>query len=140
MTTTGPLATPSSSDQVGIASLTQKVMAAWAYHDADGFADLFVEDGTMILAGVYRNGREEIREYLTEAYQGRYKGTQVTGKPLSVRSLGPDSAVLLSYGGVLEPGESEVSSRGAVRASWVVVKRDGEWRLAAYQNTPANTE
>lgn len=138
MTTTGPLAAPSSSDQVGIASLTQKVMAAWAYHDADSFADLFVEDGTMILPGIYRNGREEIRQYLAEAYQGRYKGTQVTGKPMSMRSLGPDAAILLSYGGVLESGESEVSSKGAVRASWLVVKRDGEWRLAAYQNTPAN--
>jgi uncharacterized protein (TIGR02246 family) len=129
---------PSQADQVGIASLTQKVIAAWAYHDADGFAELFIESGTMVLAGVYRNGREEIREYLKEAYEGRYKGTQVTGKPLSIRVLGPDSAILLSKGGVLEAGESEVSPTGAVHASWVVVKQDGEWRLAAYQNTPVN--
>ncbi|GAB3463664.1 SgcJ/EcaC family oxidoreductase [Actinophytocola sediminis] len=132
--------TPSQGDQVGIASLTQKVIAAWAYHDADGFADLFIESGTMVLAGVYRSGREQIREYLKEAYEGRYKGTQVTGKPLGIRVLGPDSAILLSRGGVLEAGESEVSRDGAVHASWVVVKQDGEWRLAAYQNTPVYTD
>jgi len=138
-TITEPLTDPTGSDQVGIASLTQKVMAAWAYNDADGFADLFVPNGTMIIAGVYRNGREEIRQYLTEAYQGAYKGTQVTGKPLSIRMLGPDAAILLSYGGVLQPGESEVSQSGAIRASWVVVRRGDEWRLAAYQNTPVNS-
>jgi uncharacterized protein (TIGR02246 family) len=133
-----PGSEPSNADKAGIASLTQKVIAAWAYHDADGFAELFIENGTMILAGVYKNGREEIREYLKDAYEGRYKGTQVTGKPLSIRSLGPDAAILLSQGGVLEKGESEVSPSAAIRASWVVVKQDGQWRLAAYQNTPLN--
>jgi uncharacterized protein (TIGR02246 family) len=137
MTTTNvPGSAPSQADQVGIASLTQKVIAAWAYHDADGFADLFIENGTMILAGVYRSGREEIREFLKEAYEGRYKGTQVTGKPLGIRVLGPDSAILVSQGGVLEAGESEVSADAAIRASWVVVKQDDQWLLAAYQNTP----
>ncbi|WP_119728803.1 SgcJ/EcaC family oxidoreductase [Thermomonospora amylolytica] len=139
MTSTTPPATePSDADKAGIAALTQKVIAAWAYHDADGFADLFTEDGTMILAGVYRNGREAIREFLREAYQGRYKGTQVTGKPLGIRMLDSDAAILLTQGGVLEAGESEVSPAAAIRASWVVVRRDGQWRLAAYQNTPVN--
>ncbi len=43
-------------DQAAIAALTQKVLAAWAYHDADTFANVFVEDGTMILSGVYCSG------------------------------------------------------------------------------------
>ena len=35
---------------MAIATLTQKVVAAWAYHDAAAFASVFTEDGTMILA------------------------------------------------------------------------------------------
>jgi uncharacterized protein (TIGR02246 family) len=136
--TTQSLTEASDADKAGIAALVQKVIAAWAYHDAGGFADLFIEDGTMILAGVYKSGRAEIREFLHEAYQGSYKGTQVTGQPLSIRKLDADAAILLSQGGVLKAGESEVSPAGAIRASWVVVRRDGEWRLAAYQNTPVN--
>lgn len=123
-------------DKAAIAALTQKVVSAWAYQDADTFASVFADDGTMILSGVYCDGPEEVRDYMAKAFQGRYKGTQVTGKPISIRSLGPDTAILLSNGGVLGPGETEVTEDSAIRASWLVVRRDGQWRLAAYQNTP----
>jgi uncharacterized protein (TIGR02246 family) len=123
-------------DKAAIAALTQKVVAAWAYHDADTFGDVFVEDGTMILAGVYCSGRDEIRKHMAEAFQAQYKGTQVTGKPLGIRSLGSDVAILLSQGGVLEPGETEVAPENAIRSAWTAVRQDGKWLLAAYQNTP----
>ncbi|HEY7592197.1 MAG TPA: SgcJ/EcaC family oxidoreductase [Actinophytocola sp.] len=125
-----------SSDQAAIGALTQRMVTGWAYGEAETIADLFVEDGTLILAGVFCNGRDEIRDYFAQAFEGKYKGTQVTGKPISIRSLGPDTAILLSSGGVLEPGETEVSAEGAIRASWLVVRREGQWRLAAYQNSP----
>ncbi|MBE1576293.1 SgcJ/EcaC family oxidoreductase [Amycolatopsis roodepoortensis] len=134
--TTTETAKVTDADKAAIAALTQKVIAAWAYHDADAFADVFTEDGTMILAGSFANGREEIRKFLKNAYDTNYKGTQVTGKPLSLRFLSPDSAVLLTQGGVLYKGESEVADHNAIRASWTVARQDGEWRLAAYQNTP----
>lgn len=126
----------SNSDAAAIAALTQRMVAGWAYGEAETIADLFVEDGTMILAGVYCANRDEIRDYMAKAFEGRYKDTQVTGKPISIRTLGPDVAILLSQGGVLEAGETEVSETGAIRASWLVVRRDGQWRLAAYQNSP----
>lgn len=126
----------SSSDQAAIGALTQRMVTGWAYGEADTIANLFVEDGTMILAGVYCGSRDEVRDYFAKAFEGRYKGTQVTGKPISIRPLGPDVAILLSHGGVLEPGETEVSENGAIRASWLCVRRDGEWKLAAYQNSP----
>ena len=126
----------SNSDQAAIAALTQRMVTGWAYGEAATIADLFVEDGTMILAGTYRDSRAAIRAYFAEAFQGEYQGTQVAGKPLASRFFGPDAGVLLTIGGVLEPGETEVSNKQAIRASWTVVRRDGEWRLAAYQNTP----
>jgi uncharacterized protein (TIGR02246 family) len=126
----------SSSDQAAIAALTQRMVTGWAYGEAETLADLFVEDGTLILPGVFCNSRDEIRDYFTKAFDGKYKNTQVTGKPISIRVLGPDVAILLSQGGVLETGETEVSEAGAIRASWLVVRQDGQWRLAAYQNSP----
>ncbi|MFI9457160.1 DUF4440 domain-containing protein [Amycolatopsis sp. WAC 01375] len=137
MTTTE---TGTAADQAAIAALTQKVIAAWAYHDADSFAGVFTEDGTMILPGVYKKGRDEIRSFLVESFEGNYKGTQVTGRPLEIRFFTPDSGVLITQGGVLGPGETEVADSQSIRASWTVVKRDGGWQLASYQNTPAKQQ
>ena len=123
-------------DQAAIAALTQKVLAAWAYQDADTFANVFVEDGTMILSGVYCSGRAEIRDHMVKEFEGRWRGTQVTGKPISIRALGPDVMLLLSLGGILAAGETEVTEGSAIRASWLAVRTDDGWRLAAYQNTP----
>lgn len=139
MTTTSPSGslqvTPE--DQAAIAALPQRIVAAWAAHDADAFAEVFTEDGSMILPGLYRKGREQIRSYMSTAFAGQYRGTTVTGEPVDLRFLGDTAAVLVTQGGVKLPGETEVAAGRAIRASWIVVKQDGQWFLAAYQNSPA---
>ena len=126
------------SDKAAVGGLTQRLVVAWSHHDADAFANLFLEDGTMILPGVLRTGRAEIREYMAQAFQNEYKASQVTGQPLDLRFLTPDVAVLLTEGGVLSPGDTEVTADRAIRATWLAVKRDGQWQLANYQNSPRN--
>jgi uncharacterized protein (TIGR02246 family) len=122
--------------QSAVAAVPGRIVAAWAAHDADAFARNFTEDATMILPGVFCRGRDKIRGYMEQAFQGQLKGTRVTGTPVDVRLIGPGVAVLTTEGGVLEPGSEEVSPARAIRASWIVVHRDGEWLLAAYQNSP----
>jgi uncharacterized protein (TIGR02246 family) len=127
-------------DHAAIAALTQRVIAAWAYHDATAFAAVFTDDATMILPGIYLKGRDTIHTYLTTAFQTTYKNTQVTGRPLDIRPLGPAAALLITQGGVLAHGETEVNDDQAIRASWTVTKHNGTWHLAAYQNTPAKKQ
>lgn len=126
------------SDKAAVAGLTQRMVAAWSGHDADAFAALFVEDGTMILPGVFRSGRDAIRDHMAGAFRNEYKGSQVTGQPLALRFLTAEVAVLLTEGGVLAPGDTEVTADQAIRATWLAVKRDGRWWLAGYQNSPRN--
>jgi uncharacterized protein (TIGR02246 family) len=119
-----------------IAAVPGRLVSAWAAHDAEAFSQLFIQDGTLILPGVYKKGRNEIRQFMAAAYAGPYKGTSVTGSPLEIKPLGTDAVALVTVGGVLEAGETEVSTKQAIRASWILVRDDGTWRLAVYQNCP----
>jgi uncharacterized protein (TIGR02246 family) len=120
-----------------LVAIPGRLVTAWAANDAKAFSQLFIEDGTMILPGVYKKGREEIRQHMEAGYAGQYKGTTVTGSPLDAKPLGSDAVAMITVGGVLAPGEKELSSKEAIRASWIMVKDDdGMWRISLYQNCP----
>jgi uncharacterized protein (TIGR02246 family) len=118
-------------------SVPLRLVAAWAENDAAGVANVFTEDGILILPGdVLKRGRDEIRAFLGAAYEGPFKGTGVTGRPVDVRFPTDDVALLRTHGGIVAAGETEIDPELAVRSTWVCVKRDGEWQLASYQNSP----
>jgi uncharacterized protein (TIGR02246 family) len=124
------------SDLAAVHSLAQSIVAAWATSDADAFAAVFTEDGSVILpGGVYLKSRVEIRDFMAAAYAGPFKGTAVAANPIDVRFISPDTSLMITEGGVLLPGETQVAEERAIQAMWVSVKRDGEWKVAAYQNT-----
>ncbi|HEV7979593.1 SgcJ/EcaC family oxidoreductase [Amycolatopsis sp.] len=124
-------------DEAAVRAVPQRIVAAWAENDAEAFAKVFTADGSMILPGdVFVTGREHIREFMAAGYAGPYRGTRVFGEPVAIKILGPTTVLLITKGGVLAPGETEVAPERAVRASWLLAKQDGEWLLTAYQNTP----
>ncbi|MEZ0077525.1 SgcJ/EcaC family oxidoreductase [Planotetraspora sp. GP83] len=123
-------------DVTAVREVPRRIVAAWAKNDAEAFAEVFTEDATMILPDdIFVSGRQGIREFMTKAYSGPYKGTRVTGDPISAKFIGKDAAVLVTRGGVLAPGDAEVAPERAVRATWVLAKQDGQWLITAYQNT-----
>lgn len=127
-------------DQAAVAAFPARIVEAWAKNDAEAFAAAFTEDATMVLPGVFKQGRTEIGAYMAAAYDGFLKGTRVTGSPIALRPFSADSVLLITAGGVLFPGETEVAAERAIRASWLLARQDGEWLLTAYQNSPANIE
>ncbi|MFI5621378.1 SgcJ/EcaC family oxidoreductase [Streptomyces sp. NPDC051567] len=129
-------ATVTDADRAAVAAVPGRIVAAWASYDATAFAQVFTPGGSMILPGTYRSGRDTIEEFMTAAFQGPFKGTQVVGQPLALNFIRPDVALVITQGGILGPGETEVSDARAVRSTWVISKQDGEWLLAAYQNSP----
>ncbi|WP_433136275.1 SgcJ/EcaC family oxidoreductase [Actinomadura nitritigenes] len=135
----GTVASKAAGEHAAVARGPQRIVEAWAAGDGDAFAAACTEDATMILPGdVCLRGREEIRAFMTEAYAGPYRDTRVTGEPITVRFLSDDVSVLITQGGVLLPGETEVAGERAIRATWVLIRQDGEWLVGAYHNSPVN--
>ena len=71
------------------------------------------------------------------SFNGPLKGTRTSDNVLDVRFLTDDAAVVISQTGVLIPGETEAPPERTVYATWVLAKKDGTWRLAAYSNSPS---
>jgi len=127
-------------DIAAIAAGPERIMATWADHDPDAFAEAFAEDGTLILPNdIYLTGREEIRSFMARGFAGPYRGTRVSITPLVVKSIGDSAALVISSGGVLAPGATELAPEAASRATWVLTRKDGEWSVLSYQNTPSGT-
>ena len=91
----------------------------------------------MIMPGVYRTSREEVRRNMAEGFASFLKDSTAIDKVESIRFLGENAAVAVSETGVRFPGETEVPAERVVHATWVLEKRGGTWRLAAYHNSPA---
>jgi uncharacterized protein (TIGR02246 family) len=113
-----------------------RASAAWEANDADAFADVFVENGSILIGDDQLTDRDSIRTYLRDAFADRFRGTRVVHDPIEFRILAPDVAVVITEGGVVYEGETAVPADRAVRATWVSVLRDGQWRLFSQQTSP----
>ncbi len=122
----------------GILSVIQAVYHAWEAGDADAFSELYTDDATVVQPGIHKRNRDDIRTTMAAGFAGPLKGSRVLDEPQSVRFLGSDNAVVITEGGVLMAGQSEVPAERLVRATWVLTKQNEQWYVAAYQNSPAN--
>lgn len=124
-------------DKTAMLNLLNGIYEAWEANDADAFVAGFAEEASAILPGSYRKSREEVRESMKDAFSTYLKGSTTTNKVLDLRSINYDTAVVITETGVLFPGESAVPADRLAIASYVLAKREGEWLLVAYQNSPA---
>lgn len=122
-------------DESAIRAVLDKSYRAWAAGDAAGMVADYTVDATAILPGSLRDGRDAIRDGMAQAFAGPLKGTSTYNKQLSLRFVGRDAAIVVSESGILFPGHSEVPDAAKVNATWVLEKRDGSWKIAAYHNS-----
>lgn len=125
-------------DAMAIKDIVRRLSAAWADNDADTLSLLYAEQATVALPGgdVYLKGRKEIRDWLAEAFETKWKGTHVLGMPLEIRYIRDDIIVMFSHGGAYLPGAAEVPVEHAIRGFWLFLKYDTGWIIDAYENTP----
>lgn len=123
-------------DERAVLTVPQLIMGAWAANDADLFASVFTENGSLLMRDDQLTSREEIRAYMAAGFRGVYQGACVTGWPLEVRFLRDDVALVVTQGGIMLEGETEIAPEREIRAIWIIADRDGRWQLMSHQSSP----
>ena len=125
------------SDETEVRGLYRQILSAWNRRNADAIANVFDVDGVAIgFDGSELDGRADIARIHRQIFADHQTGAYVA-KVRDVRFLNPDVAVLSAVAGMVLPGQSDLApDRNAIQ-TLVAVKRDDEWRVAVYQNTPA---
>ncbi|NVI93192.1 SgcJ/EcaC family oxidoreductase [Actinomadura sp. BRA 177] len=124
------------SSEGDVRDVLERMYAAWADNDADAFAELYVEDATVVMPGTFHRGRAAVREYMAAAFAGPLKGSRAVDEPQDVRVNG-DTAVIVSRAGIIMAGEDALPAERERLATWVLSRRDGGWLVSAYANAPA---
>jgi uncharacterized protein (TIGR02246 family) len=125
-------------DEKAIRGLVERMSEAWAKGDGRAFAAVFAADADyVVFDGTRLQGRKAIGEAHQRLFDTVLKGTRLGGRVTSVRFLTPDAAVVHGEGGVLRPGEAEVSARQRSVQTLVAVRRGGGWAIEAFHNTRA---
>jgi uncharacterized protein (TIGR02246 family) len=124
-------------EEAAARDVVDRVGRAWARHDGDAFADSYTKEATLILSGDrFLEGREAIRAVINHQFKAGHANTTLLQDIVNFRFISDGVAVAITEGGVLATGESKPAPERAIRATWVIAKQDdGEWLLAAYQNT-----
>jgi uncharacterized protein (TIGR02246 family) len=128
----------SKADQQAVLDVLQGVYKAWEANDAEAFVADYLNDASVVQPGVYKKDRQQIQSSMAGAFAGPLKGSRVIDQPQDVRLLSKDTAIVISEGGIVFPGQNAVPSEAMVRATWVLAKRDGRWSIAAYHYSAAN--
>ncbi|MEH7074422.1 SgcJ/EcaC family oxidoreductase [Neobacillus drentensis] len=115
----------------------KKLIDAWNERSAEGMANLFIEDGESIgFDGSQSLGRHEIFSHLRPIFD-HHPTARFVSKVKDVRFLSSEVALLRAIAGMVPPGQSDFNPNVNTHHTLVVVKRDGEWQIQLFQNTPA---
>ncbi len=123
-------------EQDAIRAVPARIEAGWAANDADAVAAVFTTDTDFVIGdGTFLRGREELRQYMADAFDGFLQDSHVTAPVESVRCVSHSVGVVHTLGGILLPGETEVPPERQGVQAFVITKHGGEWLVDVYQNT-----
>lgn len=120
-----------------VGGLYRSLMEAWNRRDAAAFAAGFAEDAHVVgFDGSQMAGRAEIEATIGAIFNDRQTGAYVW-LVREVRALAPGAALLRGVCGMVPPGQADLNPAVNAIHSLVAVSRGGRWRIALFQNTPA---
>lgn len=113
------------------------LLDAWNHQDADAMAACFSEEGEMIgFDGSSAQGRGVIAAHLEPIFADHATATFVA-KVTDVRELSPTVTLLRAAAGMVPPNGSDINPEVNTHHTIVARRRDDEWSIVLFQNTPA---
>src|SRR6184192_1842783 len=86
-------------DAAAVARIMDRIAAGWRSGDADAVCAVFSPHADLVMPGVMVAGRQAIRAWLADAFQGHWNGMHVLIHTQELRYLREDIMVLTSVGG-----------------------------------------
>jgi uncharacterized protein (TIGR02246 family) len=124
-------------DEKAVLTVAMRIQAAWAVNDPDAFADVFTDNGSLLMQDTQLTSRDAIRSYMASAFAGPLKGARVKGWPIAVTFLTDRVAMVVTEGGIIRPGEVDIADADLIRATWVMARQpDGRLSLVSHQSSP----
>lgn len=121
-------------DTAAIHALIDGLTEAWDRGDGTTYGAGFTDDATYITyVGTLYRGPEEIGRAHQALFDSFLKGTRLASEVIDLRFHGPDTAVVITRGDTYK--KNRPAKLPKVQTYTVVRQADGEWRVAAFQNT-----
>jgi uncharacterized protein (TIGR02246 family) len=141
-TSTTPPPALSADDESAVRGLVNGFADAWNRHDMKAMHDLDTDDVEWVnVVGHYWRGKDTVRRGHTAIHKGMEAKTSMSVESTSIHPIAPDVAVVVAtlhfFKKPTDPffeGTGDTKTRG----SFTMVKRDGIWKIAQFQNTVVN--
>jgi uncharacterized protein (TIGR02246 family) len=128
---------PSPNDQEAVRAVYDGLVRAWNTRDAVAFAALFIADGSIVgYDGTVVDGQAEIASHIGAIFVHHQTPAYIQ-KAQRVRFLSDEVAVLRGIVGMPSLATTTINPTLNAIQTLIVCQRDGDWRIALFQNTPA---
>ncbi|MFG1908630.1 SgcJ/EcaC family oxidoreductase [Kribbella sp. NPDC048928] len=120
-------------EETRILAVLERLTAAWDAGDAVAYGREFTADASYVtyVGTVYR-GRDDLAAGHAALFGKFLKGTRMFSEVVELRMYGERTAVVVTRGDV---GKKRPARLAKVQTFTLVLEDDGEWRVAAFQNT-----
>lgn len=120
-----------------VRELYGQLLEAWNQRDAQAFAALYEMKGNQVgFDGSQINGPANIEAHLRQIFADHLTAAYV-GKVQEVRFLSGETAILRAIAGMIPHGQHDINPAVNAIQTLVAVRREDQWKVALFQNTPA---
>lgn len=128
----------SAEDELGVRSVVNEFVNTWNRHDMKAMHELDTEDVEWInVVGHYWQGKATVYKGHVAMHKGMSATTSISVESATVRSIAPSVAVAVATMHFVPAPDPRYPwlTAAKTRASFTMVKRDGIWKIAHFQNT-----